>query len=118
MTEICQNIMLSPVPEEVEEDGGNCAPVVDVGEYEGVRRKPEHIELNACHQPMLRGCFDVSSTHGSTTYDSNPNVLTLSPKSGRIVHPTKIVTLRPQKVGRSVTVEHYHPLVFYSLNCL
>ncbi len=34
--------MLSPVPEEVEEDGGNSAPVVDVGEYEGVRRKPAH----------------------------------------------------------------------------
>jgi hypothetical protein len=46
--------MLSPVPEEVEENGGNSAPVVDVGEDEGVRRKPAHIELNACHQPMLR----------------------------------------------------------------
>jgi hypothetical protein len=36
--------------------------------------------------------------------------MTLSHKSGRIVCPTKIVTLRPQKVGRSVTVEHYDPL--------
>ncbi len=36
--------------------------------------------------------------------------VTLSPKSGRIVRPTKIVTLRPQKVGRSVTGEHYDPL--------
>jgi hypothetical protein len=35
--------------------------------------------------------------------------VTLSPKSGRIVRPTKIVTLQPQKVGRSVTVEHYDP---------
>ncbi len=38
--------------------------------------------------------------------------VTLSPKSGWIVRPTKIVTLQPQKVGRSVTVKHYHPLVF------
>jgi hypothetical protein len=38
--------------------------------------------------------------------------MTLSPKSGRIVRPTKIVTLRPQKVGRSVTAEHYDPVVF------
>jgi hypothetical protein len=38
--------------------------------------------------------------------------VTLSPKSGRIVRPTKIVTLRPQKVGRSVTLEHYDPMVF------
>ncbi len=38
------------------------------------------------------------------------NHVTLSPKSGRIVRPTNIVTLRPQKVGRSVTVEHYDPL--------
>jgi hypothetical protein len=37
--------------------------------------------------------------------------VTLSPKSGRIVRPTKIVTLRPQKVGRSVTGEHYDPVV-------
>jgi hypothetical protein len=35
-----------------------------------------------------------------------------SPKSGRIVRPTKIVTLRPQKVGRSVTAEHYDPVLF------
>jgi hypothetical protein len=40
------------------------------------------------------------------------NHVTLSPKIGRIVRPTKIVTLRPQKVGRSVTVEHYETLVF------
>jgi hypothetical protein len=32
--------------------------------------------------------------------------VTLSPKSGQIVRPTKIVTPRPQKIGRSVTVEH------------
>jgi hypothetical protein len=38
--------------------------------------------------------------------------VTLSPKSGRIVRPTKIVTKQPQNVGRSVTVEHYDPLVF------
>jgi hypothetical protein len=38
--------------------------------------------------------------------------VTLSPKSGRIVRPLKIVTLQPQKVGRSVTVEHYDQLVF------
>jgi hypothetical protein len=41
--------------------------------------------------------------------------VTLSPKSGRIVHPTKIGTLRPQKVGRSVTVTHYGPMVFLVL---
>ncbi len=41
-------------------------------------------------------------------------MVTLSPKSGWIVHPTKIVTLWPQKVGRSVTAEHYNPLVFES----
>ncbi len=70
-------------------------------------------------------CLDVTSTYVSTTYDYDPNIttanlmtqkcsghVTLSPKSGRIVCPTKIVTLRPQKVGRSVTVEHYDPLVF------
>ena len=38
--------------------------------------------------------------------------VTLSPKSGRIVRPTKIVTLRPQKEGCSVTAEHYDPVVF------
>jgi hypothetical protein len=38
--------------------------------------------------------------------------MTLSPKNGRIVRPTKIVTLRPQKVVRSVTAEHYNPMVF------
>jgi hypothetical protein len=38
------------------------------------------------------------------------NHMTLSPKSGRIVHLTKILTLRPQKVGRSVTIEYYAPL--------
>ncbi len=38
--------------------------------------------------------------------------VTLSAISGRIVHPTKIVTLRPHKVGRSVTAEHYNPAVF------
>jgi hypothetical protein len=38
--------------------------------------------------------------------------VTLSPKSGRIVRPTKIVTLQPQKVGCSVTAEHYDPVVF------
>ncbi len=37
--------------------------------------------------------------------------VTLSPKSGRIVRPTKIVTLWLQKVGRSVTAEHYDPVV-------
>jgi hypothetical protein len=41
--------------------------------------------------------------------------VTLGPKSGRNVRPTKIVTLRPQKVGRSVTVEYYDPLIFLVL---
>jgi hypothetical protein len=36
--------------------------------------------------------------------------MTLSPKSGRIVRPTEIVTQRFQKVGCSVTVENYDPL--------
>jgi hypothetical protein len=38
--------------------------------------------------------------------------VTLSPKNGQIVRPTKIVTLQPQKVGCSVTAEHYDPVVF------
>ncbi len=38
--------------------------------------------------------------------------VSLSPKSGRIVRPSEIVTLRPQKVVRSVTAEHYDPMVF------
>jgi hypothetical protein len=37
--------------------------------------------------------------------------MTLGPKSGQVVCQTKIVTLRPQKVGHSVTVEHSDPLV-------
>ncbi len=41
--------------------------------------------------------------------------VTLSPKSGRIVCPTKIVILQPQKVGRSVTAAHYGPVVFLVL---
>jgi hypothetical protein len=41
--------------------------------------------------------------------------VTLGPKSGRNVRPTKILTLRPQKVGRGVTVEHYDPLIFLAL---
>jgi hypothetical protein len=44
------------------------------------------------------------------TTEKRFNHMTLSLKSGRIVRPTKIVTLRPQKVGHSVTVEHYDPL--------
>jgi hypothetical protein len=44
--------------------------------------------------------------------------VTLSPKSGGIVRPLKIMTLQPQKVDRSVTVEHYDPLVFlFSIVC-
>jgi hypothetical protein len=38
--------------------------------------------------------------------------VTLSPENGQIVRPTKIVTLQPQKVGRSVTAAHYDPVVF------
>ncbi len=41
-------------------------------------------------------------------------MVTLSLKSVRIVHQAKIVTLWPQKVGRSVTAEHYDPLLFES----
>jgi hypothetical protein len=71
------------------------------------------------------GCLDVTYTHVSATNDYSPNVMTsefnnqkrynyrtLSPRSGRIVCPNKIETPRPQKVGRSVTVEHYDTLVF------
>ncbi len=37
--------------------------------------------------------------------------MTPRPKCGRIICPPEIVTLLPQKVGRSVTVEHSIPLV-------
>ncbi len=49
------------------------------------------------------------------TTQKHSDHVTLSPKSGWIVRPTEILTLRPQKVGCSVTVEHYIPLVFLVL---
>ncbi len=65
------------------------------------------------------------STHVLTTYNYNTNLgtsegfdskrtnlMTLRPNSGQIVSPSEIVTLQPQKVGRSVTVEHCVPLTF------
>ena len=64
--------------------------------------------------PMLRPLMTMTQTlipQNLMTQQRFDHV-TLSPKSGRIVCPTKIVTLRPQKVGRSVTAEHFDPVVF------
>jgi hypothetical protein len=62
------------------------------------------------------------STHVSTTYDHDPNVTSSEFNDPKTFRPSNIKsrkwtdcpsnTLRPQKVGRSVTVEHYDPLVF------
>jgi hypothetical protein len=62
--------------------------------------------------PTVRPLMTPTQTLGpqNLTTQKRFDHVTLSPKSGRIVRPTKIVTLRPQKVGRSVTVEHYDPL--------
>jgi hypothetical protein len=63
---------------------------------------------------MLSPLITPTQTLGpqNLTTQKRFNHVTLSPKSGRIVRPTEIVTLRPQKVGRSVTAEHYDPVVF------
>ncbi len=52
----------------------------------------------------------------NVTTQIRPDHVTLSPKSGRIVRPTKIV--QPQKIGGSVTVEHYDPLLFWPAHTL
>jgi hypothetical protein len=64
--------------------------------------------------PTLSPLITPTQTLGpqNLTTQKRLDHVTLSPKSGRIVRPTKIVTLRPQKVGRSVTAEHYDPVVF------
>jgi hypothetical protein len=64
--------------------------------------------------PTLRPLMTMTPTliPQNLTNQKRFDHVTISPKSGRIVHPTKNVTLRPQKVGRSVTAEHYNPVVF------
>ncbi len=64
--------------------------------------------------PTLRPLMTTTQTliPQNLTTQKRFDHLTLSPKSGQIVRPTKIVTLRPQKVGCSVTAEHYDPVVF------
>jgi hypothetical protein len=62
--------------------------------------------------PTVRPLMTPTQTLGpqNLTTQKRFDHMTLSPKSEQIVRPTKIVTLRPQKVGHSVTVEHYDPL--------
>jgi hypothetical protein len=63
----------------------------------------------------MLGCLDVTYTHFWTTYNYDPNVATSERydlKVDRLFRPPEIVTLRPQKEGRSARVDYYVPLVF------
>ncbi len=73
---------------------------------------PSFDDALTLHPPTVRPLMTPTQTlqPQNLTTQKRFDHVTLSPKSGRIVRPSKIVTLRPQKVGRSVTVEHYDPL--------
>ncbi len=77
-------------------------------------------------QDTYLGCLDIMSTHASSTYDYDPNVNTSEFNNPKTFRPCDIKsqkwtdclsnqncdTKTPKKVGRSVTAEHYDPVVF------
>ncbi len=109
------NYVLNPIP-----DGYINCIVGRLGTHQTSRWplavvKGNYLGALTLRPPTFRPLMTTTQTlrHKNLTTQKHSDHMTLIPKSWRIVCPTKIVTLRLRKVGHTVTVELYNPLVFF-----